>query len=351
MLRGASGTSDVADVVDMNTSSPTSTSSGFTRVELIIALAGFLLLTIIGVWRIARCVNSDGYSSSAGSVDANHQKVQVAKRAERVARLQKDYAAALDRHHARFLADVESVAAAKFGDVRDGIPGVVKKFGTFSRCKDLLVTLVKDKMDKGNRTGQSIKRDLEADFYRGLYDAHDQVKACLITFLKDVEAERQTFRHELEVELDSLELPGDEAFRALLTDGGERIENCKCELLEGQIVAAISAVVEATCIRFTVSTITKILGKSAARMAGSAAVGAGAAVADGPFPFGDIIGGALVLGSTCWTAYDIWQATKVLPEELRKTLRAVVDDCEAKTINDFKNSGNEIYSAYRHVHN
>jgi hypothetical protein len=198
--------------------------------------------------------------------------------------------------------------------------------------------------------GQSIKRDLEADFYRGLYDAHDQVKACLITFLKDVEAERQTFRHELEVELDSLELPGDEAFRALLTDGGERIENCKCELLEGQIVAAISAVVEATCIRFTVSTITKILGKSAARMAGSAAVGAGAAVADGPFPFGDIIGGALVLGSTCWTAYDIWQATKVLPEELRKTLRAVVDDCEAKTINDFKNSGNEIYRIYRNVH-
>ena len=358
-MRGkASITGCTVDVIDEPSSSPASTRSGFTRVELIIAVAGFLLLTVIGVWRIARSGNSDSNTSPVRSdnttrqeVQAAHQEVQVAERAKKVARLQADYAAAIDRHYAAFVSEVDSVAAARFGNVRNGIPRVVDKFGTFSRCKDLLVTLVRDKMDNRSRTANSLKHDLEANFYRELYDAHDKVNACLVSFLKNAEAERLAFRHELEVELDSIELPGDEAFRNILTDGGERIEKCKRELAEGQIVAAISAIIEATCVRVTVSTIAKILGRAAARMAGSMAVGAGTAVADGPLPIGDIIGCGVVLGSTCWTAYDIWQATEVLPNELDKALRAVANDCETKTVSDYKNAGDEIYRIYRNAHN
>ena len=86
-------------------------------------------------------------------------------------------------------------------------------------------------------------------------------------------------------------------------------------------------------------------------MAGSVAVGAGSAVADGPLPFGDIFGGTVVLGSTCWTAYDIWQATEVLPKELGKVLRAAANDCEANTVRDFRNAGAEIYRIYRNARN
>lgn len=351
-MRGAAfGTGHMADVIDVSPSSPTSARSGFTRVELIIAVAGFLLLTIIGVWRIARSGDSDSNTSPVRSDNTARQEAQVTERAKKVAQLQTDYTAAIDRHYAAFVSEVESVAAARFGNVRNGIPRVASRFGTFSRCKDLLVTLVRDKMDNGCRTANSLKHDLEANFYRGLYDARDKVNACLVSFLRNVEAERQAFRHELEVELDSIELPGDEAFRNILTDGGERIEKCKRELAEGQIVAAISAIIEATCIRVTVSTVAKILGKAAARMAGSVAVGAGAAVADGPIPIGDIIGGAVVLGSTCWTAYDIWQATEVLPKELRKSLHEVTNDCETKTVKDFKNAGEEIYKVYWNARN
>lgn len=365
-MRGvASVTGCTVDVIDESPSPPGSARSGFTRVELIIAVAGFLLLTGIGVWRIARSGKLDSNTSPVGSdnttrqevlvapqeVQAVPQEVRVAERAKKVARLQTDYTAAIDRHYATFVSEVESVAAARFGNVRNGIPRVVDEFGTFSRCKDLLVTLVRDKMDNGCRTANSLKHDLEANFYRGLYDARDKVNACLVSFLKNAEAERQAFRHELEVELDSIELPGDEAFRKILSDGAERIETCKRELAEGQIVAAISAIIEATCIRITVSTISKILGKAAARMAGSAAIGAGSAMADGPLPIGDVIGGAVVLGSTCWTAYDIWQATEVLPKELSNALSEAADDCEAKTVRDFKNAGDEIYRIYRDAHN
>lgn len=342
------GTGCTVDVIDVPPSPWTSARSGFTRVELIIAVAGFLLLTAIGVWRIAR---SSSLDSNRPPVGQDNTTRQVAERAKKITQLQTDYAAAIDRHYAAFVSEVESVATAKFNNVRNGIPSVVGKFGTFTRCKDLLMTLVRDKVDNGDRTADSLKHDLEANFYRGLYDAHDKVNACLVSFLKNAEEERRSFRHELEVELDSIELPSDEVFSSLLADGGERIEKCKRKLAEGQIVAAISAIIEATCIRATISTVAKILGKTAARMTGSIVFGAGAVVADGPIPIGDVVGGVAVLGSTCWTAYDIWQATKVLPKELGKALFTVTNECEAKTVLDIKNAGDEIYRIYRNAHN
>ena len=346
MRAAAPAPNSAADIVDVAPSTPVPAHPGFTRVELIIALAGFLILSVIGVWRIVTSGGTDGDKSTTGHGAAVSQKGRVAERAKKVAQLRADYVAALDRHYAVFLADVESDASARFGEVRDEIPDVAGKFGAFSRCKELLVTLVKDKISKGNRTEQSIKRDLEADFYRGLYDARDKVNAHLVTFLRNAEAERKSFHRELEVELDSIELPGDEAFKGLLTDGGDRIEKSKRNLLEGQIAATISTAFEAACIRFTVNTVSRILGRAAARIAGSAAVGAGAAMVDGPLPIGDVVGGVIVAGSTAWSVYDVYEATKTLPAELEKTLRSVVDDCEAQTVGEIKKTGRAIYEEY-----
>ena len=340
------GGGDVIDVPVVDASA--SARPGFTRVELVLLVAGFLVLTILGVCRMAGgCSASRGRNELGPRASSKADlKAMAAKRAEAVARMKADYVAAIDKHYANYVAEAESVAASEFGAVRDGIPAVVEKFGTFSRCKELVVTLVKDKMDDGNRTEESIRRDLEADYYRGLYKARDGVNECLVSFLRNAEAARQAFMEDLEVELDSVTLPGDDAYRAMLTDCGERIEKSKRDLAEGQITAAISVAIEAACIRFTVATVARILGKAAARMAGSAAAGVGAAAVDGPLPIGDIIGGILVIGSAAWTAYDVWQATETLPAEMKKTLRSVADDCEAQTLDEFKKAGKSICDAY-----
>ena len=321
---------------------------GFTRVELLMLVAGSFALTILGVGRIAGGCSASRRGSESGvrAPSKADMIAMAAKRAKAVERMKADYVAAIDRHYANFVAEAESVAAAEFGVVRKRIPAVVEKFGTFSRCKDLIVALAKDKMDNGNRAEDSLRRDLEADYYRGLYKARDGVNECLVSFLKNAEAARQSFMKDLQVELGSVALPGDDAYRAMLTDCGERIEKSKRDLAEGQVTAAISVAIEAACVRFTVATVARILGKSAARMAGSAAVGVGAAVVDGPLPIGDIIGGVLVAGSTAWTAYDVWQATETLPAEMNKTLRSVADDCESHSFGEAKSAGEKIYMAY-----
>ena len=103
---------------------------------------------------------------------------------------------------------------------------------------------------------------------------------------------------------------------------------------------------EAVCIRQTVATVAKILGKAAARQSGTMVAGAGAAMADGPLPVGDAIAGVAIIGCTAWSVWDVYKATKILPEELRATLEATTRKCEQQTLDEVKNSGEKAYMAY-----
>ena len=343
------------EVVDVAPLSPcvagTAFSSGFTRLELLFAVSALLVLTILGVWRIAGgwgASAADGEIGEAVSAESRNggRNAKVAKRAAAVAKLHAEYKDALKRHYGNFLSEVQQVADTQFDAVRAMIPGVVAQYGTFSRCKDLLKTIVIDKIKGRNETENSIRRDLEAEYYRGLYAARDRVGECLASFLSNAESAKEKFRIELGAELDAAALPGDAAYKALLEKCGDEIERKKDALKWGQIDAGIASVLEAICIRQTVKAVAKLLGRAAIRQAGTMTAGAVSAVADGPLPIGDIIGCAAILGCTAWSAYDIWKAAKILPNALRSTLESATQKCKGRTLEEAKNSGETIYRTY-----
>ena len=346
------------DVIDVT---PASTCrSGFTLIEVLVLVAAFLALTILGVCRMTAgrdesTSRSSGASPGSGAEQAQsdnadaqaENNARIAKRAAAIAKMQSAYASSLERHYRNFLSDIEHVGSVQFDAVRKGIPRVAERYGTFSRCKDLFKIIVTDRLNGGNETENSIRRDLEADYYRGLYAARDKVHECLKAFVQNVKGANESFRGELEAELATAEFPGDDAYKALMVECGERIEQKKSDLLEGQITAGIALALEAVCIRQTVSAVAGILGKTAVRQAGTMAVGAGAAVADGPLPVGDAIAGVAILGCTAWSLYDIYEATKVLPDELRSTLNSVTSECEKKTLEEVRLAGENIYMHMR----
>ena len=331
---------------------------GFSRLELIFVVASCLVLTMLGVWRMAASSSNDAGSSDerppapvarteGDKAEAQaKQDERIAKRKATIAKLHAAYADAIERHYRNFLSDIENVGDVQFGIVRMGIPAVVDKFGTFSRCKDLFKTIVTDKLKGGDETGNSIKRDLEADYYRRLYAARDRVYGCLENFLRNADCAKETFKLELEAELDEVELPGDDAYKSLLEECGERIEQNKEELKWGQIDAGIAVALEAVCIRQTVAAAAKILGKTAARQAGTMVAGAGAAAADGPLPIVDAIAVGAIAICTGWSVWDVYKATKILPAELRATLEATTRKCEQQTQEEVRSSGEKIYRTY-----
>ena len=347
------------DVMTMSVNDAgTKNRSGFSRLEVLFAVAACLALTILGVWRMVAS-GSNGADPVFGNPSAPAERAEtdkaetqakqderIAKRKAVIAKLHAAYADTIEHHYRNFLADIDNVSDVQFGIVRMGIPAVVEKFGTFSRCKELFTTIVTDKLKGKNETGCCIKRDLEVDYYKGLSAARDRVYGCLENFLRNAECAKETFRLELAAELDTAELPGDGAYNALLEECGERIKQKKEELKSGQNDAGIALAFEAVCIRHTVATVAKIFGKTVARQAGTMAAGAGAAVSDGPLPVGDAIAAVAIVGCTAWSAWDVWKATKVLPAELRATLEATTRQCERQTLDDVKSAGEKVYLVY-----
>lgn len=321
---------------------------GFARVGLL-WIAAFLLLSAVGIWRLA--VDGDGqYDGALCKVQMMFHdegtRSRIASRAKAVEGLRKEYEEEVCRIHREFLAKVDATAVAEFGRVRAGIPGVVEKFGTMSRCAELVKTVAIDKWKGGSRTEASVNKDLEVSYYAKLYSARDNVAGCLQDLTSNLESARRAFAVQLKDELALGELPGDGGYRAMLVECGERIEKSKRDLAVGQIAAGVSVAFEAVCIRQTVAVVSSLLGKAAARQVGTMAAGAGAAAIDGPLPIGDIVGGIAVLGCTAWTGWDVYKATKVLPANLAKTLDSVTRDCERQCRDEVLKTGEKLVANF-----
>jgi hypothetical protein len=96
--------------------------------------------------------------------------------------------------------------------------------------------------------------------------------------------------------------------------------------------ATVSLVVEAVMIKASYTAIKNVVMRlvgvalsSAVKRAGSSlATGGAAAVVDGPLPIGDIIGAVLTVGGLSWAAYDIYVATKKMPNEMNAKIQEAI---------------------------
>ena len=310
--------------------------SGFTRIGVVWAVAGFIALTLLGVWRLARIREMQTPTATSTSTKCVNRSDE---------RLRAEYKWNVDRIYQAFLAEVDSVANKGFGRTRANIPDIVEEFGSMSHCAALVKAMVSDRLFGGKRVDGIMQQDL-APFYDKLYTARDDVTACVRRLTDNLVVANRAFAHKLGKELEVAEANGDEAYKAVLEQCAENVEKRICDLTSGQLVAGIAVAVEAVCIRETVATVAKLLGGIAARQAGTMAASAGAAAVDGPLPVGDIIGGVATVGCTLWSGWDVYQASKVLPMKLAETLRSAADECERQCRDEAHGIGENLVSKF-----
>ena len=319
---------------------------GRVNLYMLTMIAGFAVLSIVGVWHMASGRSGNGIDVASLFEGADGDNGRIERLASEIKRLRADYVAELDRAQDEFNSSVESVARLRFGQVEYMVPSVADRFGTLSRCAGLVKCLAVDKVKGGNSTEDMVNEELEKDFYVALYAARDAVGECVKTYAARMENARSRYGLALNGLGATEEFADDARYNAVLSAASQKIEVSKAELRSGQNAAAISAAVELIFIRQTVSMVAKVLGKIAAREAGAALAGAGAAAADGPFPIGDVIGGVVFLGSTAWSGYEVYKATKVLPARLSESMCDAVDSSRSQCVADAKDAGSRLRSAY-----
>ena len=95
-------------------------------------------------------------------------------------------------------------------------------------------------------------------------------------------------------------------------------------IAEGHAYASLCAAgglgLELVFLKTTLRSLAGVTASLSARLAASCGIGAAAALADGPFPFGDAVGVVLAAGGTAWCLIDLKQNCAQLPMELTAVL-------------------------------
>ena len=316
--------------------SPQNGSPGFTRIGVVWAVSGLVILTLLGIWRFAKTSEKQTTSISA---DTSKYAVRTGER------LRTEYNGEVDRLYRDFLSEVDSAVSDGFGRTRASIPDVVEKFGSVSHCASLVKAMVSDRLFDGDRVDVIMQQDL-TPFYSKLYKARDNVSKCVHRLAANLADANKAFALKLGKELETAEIIGDDEYKRRLVRWAEDVDKRIVDLTSGQLVAGVSVAVEAVCVRETVATVAKLLGGIAVRQAGTMAASAGAAAVDGPLPVGDIIGGVATVGCTLWSGWDVYQAAKVLPGKLSETLQSATDDCERQCREEARRIGRNLVAQF-----
>ena len=86
--------------------------------------------------------------------------------------------------------------------------------------------------------------------------------------------------------------------------------------------------IETFFLKQTAAALSSVLGGAVTRLTATLGSGTVCAVADGPLPFGDMVGVALAAGGAAWSGYDLWKAHVRLPAELTALLTQAIRDCQ-----------------------
>lgn len=96
------------------------------------------------------------------------------------------------------------------------------------------------------------------------------------------------------------------------------------DIAKGHAYASLCAAgglgLELVFLKTTLRSLAGVTASLSARLAASCGIGTAAALADGPFPFGDAVGVVLAAGGTAWCLIDLKQICAQLPWELTAAL-------------------------------
>lgn len=260
-------------------------------------------------------------------------------------------AAALDRHldrinrlHRQFEEGLLRSGPARFQPARSAIPGIRKRFASFSEASGVVKDGALDKVRGGDRLQRRFNAALDGPFVRPCARAGESLVADYETFAARLAAEDAAFREELSVAHGRLPQAVQAEFPSatLHATMAQTYGALRAMPLKAGLVAAETAIEVAT-IRSTAAAVRGLALRFGAKAIGKGAASAAAPAVDGPLPIGDVV----AVGGALWTMYDIRRLTKVLPREIEKSLTSSVNALQSRTIQTVSDAAGKTCDAHK----
>ncbi|MGE4565749.1 MAG: hypothetical protein AB7F32_12815, partial [Victivallaceae bacterium] len=231
----------------------------------------------------------------------------------------------LDRAYTVFEAALPGRVAAALAPARANVRGLALELSSWQNSIHLAYALVSG--------GDAAARFLYAGFEKPLLLPVRRGDLEVGQMVRDYESEldrcdrRLCAEFALTSERHPAALPRDEAFRQWLV----RLEPARDTAVKAGIESSLlltGSVLDTIFIRQSAALLSRLFAAVSARLSLSAAAAGVGALADGPLPVGDAVGGVILIGGTVWSGIDFYRVRVELPVRLEAELNRSLDEYE-----------------------
>lgn len=266
---------------------------------------------------------------------------------QQVNRLDAEYQNDCDRLLDQYLNLLESNIDPNFEKAKNAIPDVIDKLSGLGICVKFSYKAAKDKLKGTNDFEEAYIEIMTPPIIQPCIQANATASEMLQILNQRLKERYTQYAMDLAVACEDADnqVSSPDIEQLLLCINS--VASTSSQLQQEKLIALVGVAFEALFIRSTCSAIIKLFAGPVAKICSSLSVGGICAVADGPFPVGDAIGGVLAVGGLAWTAYDIYDVTCVMPEKLRTELDNGISETREKLLDDSRSKARELVRIYQ----
>ena len=323
-------------------------------------LAAVLLVAVIAIHFVRRFSPSGrghgigpevvkGAKPSANEVETLRKKRQIELEQQKLELEKKKFAADVELRIQKYRGDVAatveryrkmvplSEAEAAFRNSEDSAAFIASKKGLcgFKCCVSLAYKMAYDKVKGTTRTEEAISPIVKEKIVDEIEKAVAAYARWTADFQKELATEEAALAADLAVKSKSFEsavsVLSEENAKSvsLAVDAfSSAVQKHASEAALATVGLALETVMIKTSYTAIKNVVSRLLGvglSSAVKRAGTSLTAGGvAAVVDGPLPIADIVGGVIAVAGLSWSAYEIYDVTKTMPEEMNAKIREAI---------------------------
>lgn len=242
---------------------------------------------------------------------------------------------------------LEEKISSDFDRAADSVPQVVGELCRFKVCMKLCYKAAKDKLRGTHDFADAYMSVLDKPVIQPCLHANAVAEDMLQNLQQRLKERHAQYAMELAAVCKNTQ---DDA---RLSESQKELLNKLCEF-SGSVqsaalkttLAGVGVVFEVIFIRETCRYAVKFFAKPVVRICASLGIGGICAAADGPLPVGDIAGAVLAVGGLAWTAWDVYDVSRIMPEKLKSELYSNISSAKMKLVEESCERAGTLVSLY-----
>ena len=229
--------------------------------------------------------------------------------------------------------ELEAELEDRITAIRKRLPSLLDDMASLQGTTNLAWLMTRDKVSGSNEFPKYLQGRFRPVLEEPLLDLLSDIESGLFVFEDQLNTESTQLASSILEYSETLDMPRDHSAENLLLEfrtNEHDFQQQTAQISTLTTAGLVGAGLATVFLKPTMTLSRNVLGHISGRMATATGIGSAAAVADGPFPFGEAVLVGLEVGGAVWSGYDLHKAQFVLKKRLHRRLNDSLDHVQAQ---------------------